>query len=162
MSDALNFNISSATFDDLRDMVALSYQKRHAYEKAQPQFWRYANDAENIQFDWFNELLNIEDHLILVAKSQDNFLGFVIGQIIEAPAVYNPGGKTLNVDNFCVTCPSYWQSVGGALLKKLRQDAKVHDVSQLLVVCGSHDRPKQEFLKSVNLSIASEWYVSSL
>lgn len=39
---------SQATKTDITAMVDLSYQKRRAYEKAQPQFWRYADGAEEV------------------------------------------------------------------------------------------------------------------
>lgn len=38
-------------------MVSLSYEKRLAYEKAQPQFWRYKEGAEKAQSEWFKKLV---------------------------------------------------------------------------------------------------------
>jgi predicted acetyltransferase len=38
-----------AIINDIPNMVALSYEKRRNYEKFQPQFWRYAENAEDIQ-----------------------------------------------------------------------------------------------------------------
>lgn len=46
-------------------MVSLSYQKRLAYEKAQPQFWRYKDGTEESQSKWFKKLLSLGSvHLI--------------------------------------------------------------------------------------------------
>ena len=61
--------IRSAMADDIKSMVALSKQKRLDYEKAQPQFWRHAPDAEIQQTTWFNQLLEQDDHFLFVAEA---------------------------------------------------------------------------------------------
>ena len=50
------FVIHNATSNDIESMVRLSKLKRLDYEKAQPQFWRHAPDAEIQQATWFNQL----------------------------------------------------------------------------------------------------------
>jgi hypothetical protein len=45
--------IHNATSNDIESMVRLSKLKRLDYEKAQPQFWRHAPDAEIQQATWF-------------------------------------------------------------------------------------------------------------
>ena len=92
--------VAQATKTDVASMVNLSYQKRRAYEKAQPQFWRYAEGAEEGQGKWFEELLGHDDHIILVAKSDTETIGFIIGRLVKAPEVYDPGGLTLMIDDF--------------------------------------------------------------
>lgn len=91
--------IRLANIDDIMHMVALSYIKRRNYEKAQPQFWQYAGPkAENIQAEYFKELLSRDDHIILVASSSNlNINGFIIGKLMQALEVYNPGGLTFIV-----------------------------------------------------------------
>ncbi len=41
--------IEMANKKDISAMVNLSYQKRKSYEKAQSQFWKYAEGAEGIK-----------------------------------------------------------------------------------------------------------------
>ncbi|HJD60980.1 MAG TPA: hypothetical protein LFV90_02260 [Rickettsia endosymbiont of Columbicola hoogstraali] len=48
-----NNSIRFANSDDIDAMVALSYTKRRAYEKVQPQFWRYKQGAKKLQAKWF-------------------------------------------------------------------------------------------------------------
>lgn len=72
---------------DIEPMVSLSYKKRKAYEKAQSQFWRYAEGAEELQHKWFKKLLGQDDNIILVAKSQLKIIGFIIGRLVKAPEV---------------------------------------------------------------------------
>ena len=157
-----NVTIRLARASDISAMVSLSYAKRRAYEKAQPRFWAYAPEAEESQSQYFNELLTQDDHILLVAETHDKVIGFVIGRVQEAPKVYDPGGLTVMIDDFCVVSTSNWQEVGGKLLQKLKQLAHLKDASQLLVVCGAHDETKRQFLKGLGLNVASEWYVGEV
>jgi GNAT superfamily N-acetyltransferase len=150
--------IRPATLADISGMVALSDLKRREYEKAQPQFWRRAEKANETQAEWFTELLTSANHILLVAEDAHHIKGFIIGELKPAPEVYDPGGLTLMIDDFCVE-NAEWDSIGKPLLHALQQQAKQQGAVQTLVVCGHHDEPKREFLKREGLIVASEWYV---
>lgn len=154
--------VSQATKTDVTSMVNLSYQKRRAYEKAQPQFWRYAEGAEEGQGKWFEELLDHDDHIILVAKSDIETIGFIIGRLVKAPEVYDPGGLTLMIDDFCVKSEVDWQSIGLELMNTIQALAKEKGAAQFYVVSGAHDNAKYEFLEKFGLSNAAKWYVGSI
>ncbi|MEK6733868.1 MAG: GNAT family N-acetyltransferase [Pseudomonadota bacterium] len=154
--------VAQATKADVTSMVSLSYQKRRAYEKAQPQFWRYAEGAEEVQQKWFEELLGHDDYIILVAKSDIETIGFIIGRLVKAPEVYDPGGLTLMIDDFCVKSESDWQSVGLELMNTTRRIAKEKGAAQFYVVSGAHDNAKCDFLEKFGLSNAAKWYVGSI
>ncbi len=151
------------TSSDIDAMVLLSRAKRRFYEKAQPQFWKYAGaKAEVVQEKWFEELLGRDDHIMLTAIRDDVIVGFVIGKLMPAPEVYNPGGLTLMIDDFCVADEVEWHSVGYKLVQEIKAIAKTKEATQMLVVCGAHDEPKRRFLVNQNLSIASEWFVGGI
>jgi predicted N-acetyltransferase YhbS len=154
--------IRSSHHSDISTMVSLSKAKRLAYEKAQPQFWRYAGEeGDKAQEKWFKELLEDENHVMFTAESNtQEILGFVIGKLMPAPAVYNPGG--LMIDDFCVKAENMWQSVGHELIEETKAAAKAKGAIQILVVCGAADLPKGKFLNEQNLSIASEWFVEGI
>lgn len=154
--------IRQAAQSDVTAMVSLSHQKRLAYEKVQPQFWRYATGAEDTQTKWFEELLGKHDHILLVAESKDKLLGFVIGRLMSSPEVYDPGGLTLMIDDFCVKSPPDWIEVGKKLFIKIKEVAKSKGVAQIVAVTGHHDERKRQFLQSLGLTIASEWYVGEV
>lgn len=59
--------IRLATKNDTTAMVKLSDQKRQAYAKVQSQFWRQAKDANAQQQQYFNQLIEQNDKIILVA-----------------------------------------------------------------------------------------------
>ena len=97
-----------------------------------------------------------------IADAEDTLTGFIIGRLIQAPETYDPGGLTLMIDDFCVAEPELWEPVGQPLISAVKTQAKEKGASQILVVCGHHDEPKRQFLKSQGLNLASEWYTSPL
>lgn len=161
MKEFCDFNIRCVKSADVPEIVALSDQKRRAYEKAQPQFWRRSEHADERQAEWFMHLLEADDHIMLLAEDTC-ILGFIIGRLMHAPEVYNPGGLTLMIDDFCVSTSDLWMDVGIALLNKLKQEAQEKGAVQVIVACGDHDQAKIDFLTSVNLSVATRWYVGEV
>ena len=158
-----DISICLAQIVDISSMVEMSHQKRRLYEKAQPQFWKYAGDiAELSQAKWFEELLANDNYIMLTAKNNQKIVGFIIGKLMPAPEVYNPGGQTLMIDDFCVADESEWHSIGSKLVQEIKAIAKKKGAAQVLVVCGAHDGPKCRFLKNMGLTVASEWSVGSI
>lgn len=156
--------IRSSELSDIERMASLSKAKRLSYEKVQPQFWRHAGDIGDFaQKEWFQDLLGRDDYLMFTAENENQeMLGFAIGRLMSAPDVYNPGGLTLMIDDFCVKSDSLWQPIGGMLIEAMKASAKTKEGAQILVVCGAHDHAKRGFLREQNLSIASEWFVGSI
>ena len=153
-------SIRKATINNIETMVLLYDQKRTEYSKAQPQFWKRAENANQIQANWFKQLLEHKDYFCYVAENNSQIDGFIIGRIVLAPEVYNPGGMTMMIDDFCVKDSNLWGLMGAKLVEVLRNASK--DVAQILVVCGAHDKHKRQFLKKIGLSVASEWYVGTI
>jgi len=162
MKDTNSLAIRPANKDDIASMVTLSDTKRKAYENANPQLWKRAVNANEVQHEWFTSLLNKPDYFIYVAEHDSKISGFIIGQNVAAPEVYNPGGMTLLVDDFCVAAPELWETVGNRLISDVCQTAKVKGAIQVVVVCGHHDTVKRAFLKKQRINIASEWHMKSL
>ncbi|KJV55566.1 acetyltransferase family protein [Orientia chuto str. Dubai] len=95
-------------------------------------------------------------------SDNQEILGFVIGKLMPALEVYNPGGLTLMIDDFCVQSENLWQSVGAKLIEETKAAAKARGATQILIVCGAHDHPKRKFLSEQNLQVASEWFVGGI
>lgn len=153
--------IRSARTDDIKYLVALSYKKRIVYEKVQPVFWKHAALAEEVQEKWFLDLLDNPNAVFAVAEVQHTIIGFAIGQIIKAPDVYQPGGLTLMIDDFCVEDTCDWNRIGKKIIEHLKERVKDKGVTQTLVVSGSHDEQKSEFLKKLGFVSVSQWYLST-
>lgn len=81
---------------------------------------------------------------------------------MKAPEAYDPGGLTLMIDDFCVKAPELWNTVGKSLINKIKIIVKAKGAEQILIVAGAHDQAKVQFLRSIVLSIASEWYIGSI
>ena len=148
--------IKTAKIEDIQKMVAFSHEKRLQYSKIQPNFWKMADSSDEIQAEWFKELLNDETIIAFVADE-----GFIIGKIINPPEVYD-AGLTLMIDDFCVQNDDIWLTVGKNLLEKCIESAKEKGAKQILVVCGHHDKNKKELLDIMGLNIASNWYTNLL
>jgi hypothetical protein len=56
--------------------------------------------------------------------SKQEILEFIIGELMPVPEVYNPGGLTLMVDDFCVKSENLWQTVGGPLIEAIDSISK--------------------------------------
>ena len=139
-------------------MVNLSHSKRESYSEVQKQFWKMTKNSDDIQKKWFEELCEQEDVLALVSDNKD---GFVIGKIINPPEVYD-AGLTLMIDDFCVADETLWMSIGKDLITEIKELAVNKNAKQILVVSGAHDTAKNNFLREMNLSVASNWFVQSI
>ena len=95
--------VRKARNTDVAQMVSLSEEKRSAYESFQPVFWRKAPNSAEIQSPYFKSLLSRDDHIALVCEHSGAVNGFIIGAVGPAPGVYDPGGMSCMIDDFCVS-----------------------------------------------------------
>lgn len=154
--------IRSAEVGDLDEMLVLAKVHRRQYETYQPIFWRTASDATARQREYFVSLIADEAIMTFVAICDNTLVGFVIGRLVPAPPVYNPGGPTCSIDDFTVDHPASWATVGVDLLRAMQKEAFSRGAAQLVVVCGHLDEPKRAALEGCALTIASEWWVAPL
>lgn len=157
------FAIRFARAEDVPAMVDLSEQQRLIDEvRYQLRFYRKAADSRERQIPFFESQLTREHVIALVAENDGAITGFLIGMIIEAPPVYDPGGLTCLVDDFVAYPPEEWATVGVSLLNAVNQHAKEQGAVQTVVVCRRLDEAKRAVLVSSELTVASEWYVAEL
>jgi GNAT superfamily N-acetyltransferase len=145
---------------DLDAMTAMAAERRSRYAKYQPVFWRPASDAEQVHRPYLAELIADQDAITLVSDDSGNVAGFLIATIGDAPAVYDPGGRTCTIDDF-VAAPGRWATTGVQLLRAAIEDAAERGAIQAVVVTAHLDQAKREALQTCGLSIASEWWVMS-
>lgn len=143
-------------------MLVLAESHRRQYANYQPVFWRVAPDAVERQRDYFTSLIADESIIKLIALNENALIGFIIGRLVAAPPVYNPGGPTCYVDDFAVDQTESWAAIGSDLLAATKKEAMARGAAQLVVVCGHPDEAKRTALRSGGLSIASEWWVTPL
>jgi hypothetical protein len=73
---------------------------RRQYAGYQPVFWRPAADAEQLHRPYLARLVENQDVITLVSEDSGLFTGFLIATIGDAPGVYDPGGRTCQIDDF--------------------------------------------------------------
>lgn len=134
--------------------------RRLQYSTYQPVFWAPALNAEAVHKPYLAALVADEDVISLVSESSGALTGFVIASLGDAPAVYDPGGRTCMVDDFVVEA-GRWSSTGAQLLKAAIELAAHRGAIQAVVVTGHLDHEKRDALRACGLSVASEWWVTS-
>lgn len=147
---------------DLNEILNLANSKRAEYEIYQPIFWRVAPDAITQQRDYLANQIADEEVITFVATSEGKLVGFIIGRLVPAPPVYNPGGLTCSIDDFVVNKNDLWETAGADLLDQVRKVAVSKGAIQVVVVCGHLDESKRKVLEKSSLTIASEWWVAPI
>jgi hypothetical protein len=149
--------IRRAEAGDVPVMVALSEKKRLEYQAYEPRFWRKAADSREKQTPFFERLLTGDRTIALIHEREGVVDAFIIGTLMEAPPVYDPGGLTCMVDDFVVDAEE-WGTTGAALLAAVERTAGQRGAVQTVVVCGHRDEAKRAMLSGERFSLASEWY----
>jgi hypothetical protein len=90
--------------------------------------------------------------ITFVAIPSETLVGFIIGSLVPAPAVYAPGGPTCTVDDFTVVQAALWAKVGVNLVHAVENEAGQRGASQLVVVCAHLDEAKRAALASCRLA----------
>ncbi len=160
--ESMSGNIRPAQAADVTQLVALSEQKRAEYAQHQPVFWRQAADASEKQTPYFERQV-ANDRTIALVYAQDEVIGgFIIGILMDAPPVYNPGGQVCTIDDFTVRDAAEWPRIGRALLDEATRAAKAREAALVIVVTGHHDEPKRAMLATSGCTVASEWWVGKV
>lgn len=151
--------VRRAVSGDVDAITALASDRRSRYARYQPVFWRHAANAEDVHRPYLAELVS-NDVLTLLSDDDGTVAGFLIATLGDAPAVYDPRGRTCTIDDF-VVAPGRWPTTGAKLLRTAIGDAAARGAIQAVVVTANPDEPKREALRCCGLSIASEWWVTS-
>jgi GNAT superfamily N-acetyltransferase len=156
---AVTEDIRPAVPADIDAIVPMASARRLQYAGYQPVFWAPAANAEERHRPFLTRLVNDPDVISLVAAESGTLTGYIFATIGTAPPVYDPGGKTCQVDDFAVA-PGRWASTGARLLSAAIEQAAERGAVQTVVVTGHLDSDKRDVLRACGLSIASEWWVT--
>jgi hypothetical protein len=155
-------DVRKAQTTDIQAAVELVERSRRQLQKYQPIFWRKAQNSASATEKFFARLLSEPDTFFLVALEGSQLQGFLIARKFAAPPVFDPGGDTYLIDDFCVLEPRLWLSIGEALLSHVSTLIHEHGGAQIVVVCADRDLAKTEMLRRSDLSIASNWWTKPL
>ena len=151
--------VRPADAKDAPRMAELADLKRTEYERFSPTFWRKAEEAVAGQVRFFQDLLE-RPNVIALVWDEGEVEGFIVGSVVPPPPVYDPGKNVCVIDDFVVSSPEQWVTVGSALLNAVRAKAGELEAALSVVVCGHLDEPKRVMLRKNGFSVASEWYVN--
>jgi GNAT superfamily N-acetyltransferase len=155
----MSFLVRRARIHDVDAMTRLIEQRRECYERLEPVFWkRAAGSARTTRWFYTWLLLLSRRTLALVADREGELLGFLIARRARTPPVYDPGGATAIIDDFCVARPELWMQVGRELLAHSRAFGRSAGWSQIIVVCGALDEPKAALLRTADLTVVTNWW----
>jgi hypothetical protein len=96
-------HVRPAVAADVDAMTELAGARREQYAGYQPVFWRPAANAEQLHRPYLARLVDDQDVITLVSEDSGLFTGFVIALLGDSPGVYDPGGRTCQIDDFAVT-----------------------------------------------------------
>lgn len=136
--------------------------KRKEYENYGPRFWRRSSNSAASTLPWFEKLFSDERNVALVATEDGLVVGFLIAREFPTPPVYDPGGPTALIDDFCVATKDRWQDVGAVLLQHAKAELNRRGFAQVVVVCAKQDSAKSAFLSQANLSLSSTWWTTAV
>jgi ribosomal protein S18 acetylase RimI-like enzyme len=154
-------DIRRATASDIDAVVAIIESQRKQYQKFQPTFWRKAASSATSTKTFFTRLLDEPDTYFLVSTEGCEILGFLIARKFPVPPVYTPG-ETWLIDDFAVSEPRHWVSIGEALLSHVSTLLHEHGAAQIVATCAERDLVKTEVLRRADLTVASSWWTKPL
>ncbi len=154
--------IRKATKDDLPAILDIAEAKREEYQRYQPTFWRQAGDSRDQHEAFLRTLVDNENVIVRVRETHGVVDGFIIGNLLPAPPVYNPGGPICLVDDFATKAAEGWVAFGAALLNEVTTEAKRRGAVLAAVISGHLDQPKRAMLASAGYGVASEWHTKEL
>ncbi|HEY6979869.1 N-acetyltransferase [Reyranella sp.] len=155
-------DVRKASSSDIQAATGLVELDRRHRQKYQPVFWRKAANSAAATQEFLAKLLEEPGTFFLVATEGSQMLGFLVARKFPVPPVYDPGGDTYLIDDFCVLEPRHWLTVGEALLSHVSTLIHEHGAVQIVVVCADRDLAKVEMLRRSDLAIASNWWTKSL
>jgi len=66
------------------------------------------------------------------------------------------------IDDFAVSEPRHWLTIGEALLSHVSTLLHEHGAAQIIAVCAERDLAKAEVLRRSDLTVASSWWTKAL
>jgi hypothetical protein len=154
--------IRQAIRSDVSAILDLAEAKREEYQRYQPTFWRKAGDSRERQRPFLERLISDENVITFVHEVGDTIDALIVGSIVPAPPVYDPGGPVCLIDDFVSADDATWKTAGDALLDAVAAEAKRRGAALCVVITGHLDRPKREMLAASGYVIASEWHTREL
>jgi hypothetical protein len=150
--------VRDARWSDVGELVALIQERRRELEAFDPRFWRSAGQAAAHTRRFYRWLLLTGRGALLLAEEEGRVIAFLTARRVKAPPVYDPGGITILIDDFCVATPQLWPSAGSLLLEALRSRGRQRGWRQMVVAAPAADQVELDLLRRHELTHTSSWW----
>lgn len=156
----VGFAIVAASVDDAHEAAVLADAKRAEYERYSPVFWRRAVNALELHEPWLANCLSDDGYTSFAARSVEALVGIAMAahRVFPPPFRSDPEPSWL-VDDFFVTSPADWQTVGKALLEAVEQAAHEQGAARLVVLSARRDEAKRAMLDACGYERGASWWV---
>jgi hypothetical protein len=150
--------IRSALRTDIDRTVDLGVQQMHRLESHRNPFYATGPGLADYLRAAYSGLIETADAVALVEESPKGLEGFLLGKLVNAPPVYDPGGRVCLIDHFWVEGSASWPTVGVGLVGAA--NTRIRELEGVLsrIECQWKDEGRRMFLSSNGFTVASDWY----
>lgn len=150
--------IRRATNSDIGAIVALVSAKRAQLESYEPVTWHPSADAPAMTEEFFRMQVREQGPIFLVAADGDRVIGFINAVLQPAPPVYDPGGKTIMIDDFAVIDGDSGDEAAMALLDAALSEGRGRGAVQVIIVAAAKDERAAKWFRARQLHVFSNWW----
>lgn len=155
-------SIRRASANDVEAMSRLVAAKRNQLELFEPVMWRKSRDVDEMTRAFFQHQVAETNVVVLVAEDDGSFLGFLNGVLQNAPPVYDPGGKTMMIDDFAVVEGEDGDRAASALMDAVMSEGRARGAVQIIAVTAAQDQRSAKWFESKKLHVVSTWWTRVL
>ncbi len=156
-----NAKIKAAVPEDAAGAALLASVKRTEYAEYSPLFWRVAEDAREIHEPFLAKCIaDRELFTSLAARLNDRLAGIAItAHKVFPPPFSNDSEPSWLTDDFFVSTPDQWLTVGADLLRETERQARDGGAGRLIALTARRDKPKRHMLESAGYTRGASWWV---
>jgi len=154
--------IRRASPGDIGAIVALVTAKRVQLEAYEPVAWHASRSAPALTEEFFRLQVGEQSPIFLVATDGARVIGFINAVLQAAPPVYDPGGKSIMIDDFAVSEGDAGDEAALALLDAALSEGRGRGAVQVIIVAAAKDERAAKWFRARNLHVFSTWWTSVL
>lgn len=158
----MSISVRRAAPSDVDAFTDLVAAKRAQLEAFEPIMWRAGRDASEMTVAFFRHQVAEPNAILLVAEDERSILGFVNAVLQNPPPIYDPGGKTVMIDDFTVVEGEAGDRAALALLDAVMSEGRSRGAVQMIAVCATRDARASKWFETKKLHAASTWWTRIL
>jgi len=143
-------------------MVALVSAKRAQLEAFEPVTWHASKNAPAMTEEFFRLQVAEQGPIFLVATDGPAVIGFINALLQPAPPVYDPGGKSIMIDDFAVVDGDIGDDAAMALLDAAISEGRGRGAMQVIIVAAAKDERAAKWFRARQLHVFSNWWTCVL